>query len=86
MTDIARVPTGVPGLDVITNGGIPEGRATLVSGRSGTGKSVLGLQLAGHLARACPPAPTAAGREAPGGPRPRWGSGMALLEQPAFVM
>lgn len=52
MTDIARVPTGVPGLDVITTGGIPEGRATLVSGRSGTGKSVLALQLACNLARA----------------------------------
>lgn len=65
MTDIARVPTGVPGLDVITSGGIPEGRATLVSGRSGTGKSVLALQLACNLARAGRPTLIVAVEETP---------------------
>jgi circadian clock protein KaiC len=41
----------VPGLDVITNGGIPEGRSTLLVGKSGTGKTILALQAAAHLAR-----------------------------------
>jgi circadian clock protein KaiC len=50
MTDIAKVPTGVHGLDELMLGGIPEGRATLVSGRSGTGKTVLGMQVAAHMA------------------------------------
>ena len=45
-----KLETGVPGLDTITLGGIPEGRATLVVGRSGTGKTVLGLQMATCLA------------------------------------
>ena len=43
--------TGVPGLDILTHGGIPEGRATLVAGKSGTGKTVMGLQVAAHFAR-----------------------------------
>ena len=43
--------TGVPGLDVLTLGGIPEGRATLLVGKSGTGKTVVGLQIATNLAR-----------------------------------
>ena len=43
--------TGVPGLDILTHGGIPEGRATLIAGKSGTGKTVMGLQIATHLAR-----------------------------------
>jgi circadian clock protein KaiC len=41
----------VPGLDVLTYGGLPEGRSTLVVGRSGTGKTILGLQALAHLAR-----------------------------------
>jgi circadian clock protein KaiC len=48
---IAKLATGVPGLDTLTHGGIPEGRHTLIVGRSGTGKTVLGLQLATHFAR-----------------------------------
>jgi circadian clock protein KaiC len=48
---IKKLETDVPGLDVITHGGIPEGRSTLVVGRSGTGKTVLGLQTVAHLAR-----------------------------------
>jgi len=52
MTALERVPTGIPGLDLLTRGGIPKHRATLITGRSGTGKSVLCLQLACTLARA----------------------------------
>lgn len=38
------VETGVEGLDAILNGGIARRAAVLVSGRPGTGKSILGLQ------------------------------------------
>jgi circadian clock protein KaiC len=48
---IEKIPTGVPGFDIISHGGIPKGRSTLVVGRSGTGKTILGLQLAAHFAR-----------------------------------
>ena len=48
---IAKLTTGIAGFDILTHGGIPEGRATLVAGRSGTGKTVFALQLATHLAR-----------------------------------
>jgi circadian clock protein KaiC len=49
--DIKKIGTGVQGLDDLLHGGIPEGRATLVTGRSGTGKTVLALQIAANLAR-----------------------------------
>lgn len=48
---IAKLTTGIPGFDILTHGGIPEGRSTLVVGRSGTGKTVLALQMASHFAR-----------------------------------
>lgn len=41
---LPRTSTGVPGLDVVTGGGLPSGRATIVAGTSGSGKTVLGLQ------------------------------------------
>ena len=39
-----RIVTGVPGLDALVGGGLPTGDAVLVSGPSGTGKSVLTAQ------------------------------------------
>ena len=39
-----RAVTGVPGLDALVGGGLPAGDAVLVSGPSGTGKSVLATQ------------------------------------------
>jgi circadian clock protein KaiC len=48
---IQKLTTGISGFDILSHGGIPEGRATLVTGRSGTGKTIFGLQLAAHLAR-----------------------------------
>jgi circadian clock protein KaiC len=42
--DLARVPTGISGLDEITHGGLPENRLTLVAGTSGAGKTVLCAQ------------------------------------------
>jgi circadian clock protein KaiC len=51
MGGLKKLETGVPGLDILTLGGIPEGRSTLITGRSGTGKTVMGLQIAANLAR-----------------------------------
>jgi circadian clock protein KaiC len=51
MTSIPKVPTGVPGLDVLTRGGLPKGRTTLICGKSGTCKSVTALQIAADFAR-----------------------------------
>lgn len=42
-----RLSTGVPGLDEMMDGGIVAGDAVVVSGPSGSGKSVLGMQFAG---------------------------------------
>lgn len=39
-----KCPTGIPGLDEITGGGLPTGRSTLVIGNPGCGKSLLGLE------------------------------------------
>ncbi len=38
------LPTGVPGLDELLNGGIPEGRVVLVIGGPGSGKTILASQ------------------------------------------
>src|SRR4051812_4086834 len=46
-----RLETGIPGFDEITYGGVPKGRATLVVGTSGTGKTVFGLQFLAAGAR-----------------------------------
>src|SRR6202042_2918154 len=39
-----KTATGISGLDQILNGGLPEGRVTLVTGNSGTGKTLLGIE------------------------------------------
>jgi KaiC/GvpD/RAD55 family RecA-like ATPase len=41
MVEMDRVKTGVPGLDEIMNGGIPQGQTVLISGTAGTGKTIL---------------------------------------------
>lgn len=41
-----RLSTGVPGLDAMMGGGLVRGDAAIVSGPSGSGKSVLGMQFA----------------------------------------
>jgi len=51
MALMRKVKTSVPGLDVLSAGGLPAGRSTLVVGRSGTGKTILGLQIASAFAR-----------------------------------
>jgi circadian clock protein KaiC len=40
---LEKAPTGVPGLDQITGGGLPRGRVTLVAGSAGAGKTLLGM-------------------------------------------
>lgn len=39
-----RVPTGIPGLDNLIQGGFPTGSTVLVSGGAGTGKTIFALQ------------------------------------------
>jgi len=41
---LLKVPTGIGGLDEITEGGLPRGRPTLIAGASGTGKTLLAMQ------------------------------------------
>ena len=42
-SEIEKARTGIPGLDDITNGGLPAGRPTLVAGGPGSGKTLLGV-------------------------------------------
>jgi circadian clock protein KaiC len=46
-----RASTGIPGLDPIVNGGFFHGSTTVVTGISGVGKSVMGLQFLAEGAR-----------------------------------
>jgi circadian clock protein KaiC len=41
---VQKCPTGIVGLDQITEGGLPRGRTTLVCGGPGCGKTVLGME------------------------------------------
>ena len=41
---LPKAPTGVPGLDEITGGGLPRGRPTLVCGSAGCGKTLLAME------------------------------------------
>ncbi|MHB9032366.1 MAG: circadian clock protein KaiC [Anaerolineae bacterium] len=41
---LPKAPTGIQGLDEITNGGLPRGRPTLVCGAAGCGKTLLGIE------------------------------------------
>ncbi len=44
LAKLAKCPTGIRGLDTITDGGLPRGRPTLVCGGSGSGKTLLGME------------------------------------------
>src|SRR3990172_7844112 len=39
-----RVSTGIPGLDPLIEGGFPAGKSYLITGESGTGKSIFCMQ------------------------------------------
>jgi len=47
-TSLAKIPTGIQGLDELTGGGLPKGRVTLVCGRAGCGKSLLAMEFLVH--------------------------------------
>ncbi|MGH7829412.1 MAG: RAD55 family ATPase, partial [Candidatus Binatia bacterium] len=42
--DKQRVSTGIPGLDPLIEGGFPAGKSYLITGESGTGKSIFCMQ------------------------------------------
>ncbi len=48
---LSKAPTGIQGLDEITNGGLPRGRTTLIQGGPGCGKTILSLQMLANGAR-----------------------------------
>jgi circadian clock protein KaiC len=41
---LTKCPTGIHGLDVVTGGGLPRGRPTLICGGSGSGKTLFGME------------------------------------------
>jgi circadian clock protein KaiC len=41
---VVRMETGIPGFDHVTMGGLPRGRATLVTGAAGSAKTVMAVQ------------------------------------------
>jgi circadian clock protein KaiC len=44
LTPLQKAPTGIQGLDEITEGGLPQGRTTIVCGGPGCGKTMLGIE------------------------------------------
>jgi circadian clock protein KaiC len=44
LTGLDKCPTGIEGLDEITEGGLPRGRPTLVCGGAGSGKTLLAME------------------------------------------
>lgn len=48
---LRKAPTGIPGVDAITRGGLPEARTTLILGGPGAGKTVLALETLVNAAR-----------------------------------
>ncbi|MBD8532148.1 MULTISPECIES: ATPase domain-containing protein [unclassified Massilia] len=44
MSDIEKIHTGIPELDLVLRGGLPRSRVHLVEGRPGSGKTTLGLR------------------------------------------
>jgi circadian clock protein KaiC len=41
---LPKSPTGIPGMDQITGGGLPKGRPTLVAGGAGSGKTLFAME------------------------------------------
>ena len=44
MQTLLKTPTGIKGLDEITDGGLPQGRPTLICGGTGCGKTLLAME------------------------------------------
>ena len=51
--ELPKSPTGIAGFDEVSNGGLPTGRPTLVSGPPGSGKSLFAVQFLVHGATRC---------------------------------
>lgn len=51
--NLRKAATGISGFDDVTNGGLPAGRATVIEGGPGSGKTLMALQTLVHGARAC---------------------------------
>jgi len=49
----SKAPTGIEGLDDITNGGLPSGRTTLLVGGPGSGKTLFVLRFLVNGAQKC---------------------------------
>jgi len=49
----AKAPTGIPGFDEMTGGGMPHGRTALLVGGPGSGKTIFALQFLVYGAEAC---------------------------------
>ena len=43
-TALQKERTGIPGFDEITQGGVPKGRPTLISGSAGAGKTLFAME------------------------------------------
>ncbi|RJP47818.1 MAG: circadian clock protein KaiC [Desulfobacteraceae bacterium] len=48
LAGIEKCPTGIRGLDEITNGGLPKGRPTLICGGAGSGKTLFAMEFLMH--------------------------------------
>lgn len=48
LVGVGKAPTGIKGLDEVTDGGLPRGRTTLVAGPAGSGKTLLGVEFLVH--------------------------------------
>ena len=44
MNRMLKTPTGINGLDEITEGGLPKGRPTLICGDAGSGKTIFSIE------------------------------------------
>src|SRR5687768_16971954 len=54
---LPKLPTRIPGFDLIAHGGLPRGRSTLVAGTAGSGKTVFATHFLAAGIAADPPEP-----------------------------
>jgi circadian clock protein KaiC len=89
-TTCTKSPTGITGFDVMTGGGVPQGRTTLVIGGPGSGKTIFGLQFLAQGVKSGEPAIFVAFEEAvdrilANADGFRWGLGEAGLGEVRFL-